>query len=526
MRRRTATLSWTMVAVTAATLVAACGPPGGGGAPVDHETAQKNLESNTNAIAHRFSGSLAFMEETKFASNGYFGSPCPPSRTTPQPEDGSSESTCDESGSPIEAQTRRVTRELLSELNEHVVHEENIETETESSVTYLVDGEDVCGEPARAVCSDGSSSEECTAGQSDYYKQCVREADKMEYRVRVTSPTEGALDVDLLVGPGRHKPLEFELRKRRVAAIADLGGIKKSIEHADTVYDSDVGSQLPSTMKGRIRAQLESKRSKHIHFEVKLETAINISGGDYGAALAQAAKPVFGATADGEAETLTTTVNFNEISGNFPVSYYEYEEQPRSGSGSSGSSQPEETVLDYAFRLAGLSAQAKYTAGSSEVEVSDVGLGNSTSWLKIDGKKSVTVDLNPNHGRAFDATVGWEWADDGSYVDALTFEAAPAVGLRTALAFAHVKETLYVEPWLEDYEFEGTFAGASPVKARLTGEYFEVVDGQGDLRSTSPSSHKTAGAGDCIATVYDDESSSGEYHPLQDVTVFDDCMAE
>ena len=279
-------------------------------------------------------------------------------------------------------------------------------------------------------------------------------------------------------------------------------------------------------MKGRIRAQLESKRSKHIHFEIKLETAINISGGDYGAALAQAAKPVFGATADGEAETLTTTVNFNEISGNFPVTYGYVSEPPRTNDGSdsgSTSGESEQTTLDYAFRLAGLSAQAKYTAGSSEVEGTNISLGDSTSWLKINGKKSVTVDLNPNHGRSFDGTVGWEWADDGSYVDALTFEVSPAVGLRTALAFAHVKETLHIDSWLEDYEFQGTFAGASPVKARLTGEYLEVVDGQLDLRSTSPSSHKTAGAGDCIATVYEEES--GEYHPMRDVKVFDDCMA-
>ena len=510
----------TMFVVAAASLLYAgvgCGPSTGG-QPVDHKTTTQNLESNSKNLSERVSNSSTFLESSDLFSYSFdmYDSGGGEACTT----DSQGNTTCESTESEeyeldIDTEVQEGVEQALAQLKKQVFTEDNIETQTETSITYRLKGDDVCSE------------------DQENYQQCVDQTNKMRYRVRVTSPNSGTLKFTAMIGPDRYTPVSFELGKNHLAATADLGDIKRTVEYTDKVYGTESASELPSTLEGQVRAELRSKRDDHAHFEIKIEKAINVSGNDFQAKLAQAAKPVFGVTADGKSETLTSTVNFNAIEASFPVEYMVGEPQPvEDGSGSSGSSsEPEYETVNHALKLAGLTSKSTYKAGSEELKIENISLGDSSSWLKMNGKKAITVDLNPNHGRSYGVTVGVEKSGDS--VEALTFDVSPAFDLQTAFSFSHVKDLVDVDDYLVDYEFQATLDGSDPASLRASENGLEVTSGQLKLSSKNPAASKTAMAGQCLEEQTTEPAtndgsgsdggsgSSSDYHPLKDIQVTD-----
>lgn len=506
---------WRMFALgTAAALFVACGPPvENGGEPVDHETTQQSLEHNTKTLSKRISSSVQFIENSTLATDGlsmYSESDCAVQSGGSQP--GGSQP-CASGEVEIETDMSEQTSEAIKLLKAKVFNRDHIVASSEKSITYRVPGKTICGEEPETLCepAEGASGGSSCSGSNDssWHDECVKNANKMKYRIRVTSPSNGDLDFEFLIGSDDLKPGTLELHDNHVAVIADLGQIKKTIKYADDIYDNNAAQDLPSTMKGVIRAQLESDGPKHAHFETKIEAGVSIGGGDYGLDLARAAKPVFGVTADADKRTLTSTVDFGAIEATFPSTYYD-------SNGSGGST---ETILQHTVHLAGLSAQAKYVGNSDEVQFTNIGIGDATSWLKMAGKKVLSADLNPANGRQFNVTV-----KPGKNGEGIQFDVEPNFDLQMDFNFGRIKNKLsnfneFFDKWTEDESIRVRLSGGNPASVVATDEEVKIRKGKLEISSKNPSKKVTVQAGQCLG---DSQSSStggstSSYHPVDDL---------
>lgn len=506
-RRRT---NLTLVAAAAALLYVGCGPTGGN-QPVDHETTQQHLEQSSSTLADRVGNSADFVESSELLSYSYgttYGEDCT------NTSDGST--TCERNTDPefnIAENVKDSVERVLTELQKRVFKRDNIVSESRTSVTYAIEGEDFC-EETYETCEYGpdGNKQNCTEEPNDNYGQCKQNMNAMNTRIRVTRPQGNDYRFTLLVSSNDYQPVSVTLGNSKIAATGDLGDIKRTIKHSDEVYDNDTSEELPATMKGKLRGELRSDREKHAHFEVKIEQAVNVSGNDYDVALAKAAKPVFGVTADGQAKKITSTLNFNNIEASWPVEHYKNDSsKPRS--------KQKSKTLEYAVNLAGATIKSTYEAGSDQLEFTNIGLGDATSWLKIAGKKAVTADVNPNDGRSFGVTIGVHKNNDGS-TEAWTFDVKPALDVTADFDFTHVDSWLYVDDYLENYTFSALLDGATPASLRLNDEHLEVTAGTLELSSKNPTAKRTANSGQCIEYV-ESGTDMEMYHLLRDLEATD-----
>jgi hypothetical protein len=488
--RDTPTIGAAAATLAATLLLAACGPPEG---TSDHESTRQSLETNVQSLSQRTSGAAKFIEQNGVATNTYamYSSAMEGEASSDCADANNCGGSADEEPASndhsVVVDTTESSKWVVEALLRTVFTQKNVENKTGNSITYRLRGENVCGQR-----------------NSPGYRDCVQQVDDFALRIRVTNPSADTLNFEIMVGPQRHKPVDVELSETRLSVLARLGGIKSAVEHYDSITDEPMAQDLPGTMQGHLRATLESDRPRHAHSELKIEKDIDVSGNDYGIQLARAADPVFQMTADGQAETVSSEVNFNEIEVAYPITYGSYDEST------------DEQTLEYLVHLAGMTGRSTLSNGTESLEIENVGFGDSTSWVKIDGQQVFSGDLNPNDGRTVDITVSPNDIEDDN---GLAVEVQPALEVLTEWDLDHVKDVLEVPEWAVNYQFEGRLGGANPAELLTTDDFLKVAQGQLDLGSVDPEASVMVDQGQCLlsADKQQDGSGSGDTdsdHPL------------
>ena len=517
--------TWKSLALgAAASTLIACGPPIDDDdktdpEPVDHQTTEQQLDQNTRQMSRRISDSIRFIEDSKFVLDTVDMMEADAECI----ESGGGMTDCPEPTEPeIETDFSQVTDDGLEEVKKAFFNKDNVVDQTETTITYKPDAQYVCdinpGGTA-TICNYDEQTGEESCQEQDYsttqeYKDCVQNTQAMKFRVEVSSPSPGDLNFKILVGPG-HNPVDLELHKDHVAATGRLGDIKKTMAHSDSIYGTETAKELPSTFKGTVKALLEKKSQQKVHFETRIQSDISIGGGDYNFSLAKAGMPVFGATADGANETLSTTVNLKTLEASFPATHYEYQE-PQPGSDGTGS---EKAVnLQHVAHLAGLSGRVLFKSNQEKIEFSNIGLGGATSWLKMAGQKVLSVDLNSNSGGTFGMTV--EHAANG---EAFDISLSSKIDAAVMLKFKRIRDKLEVaEEWMMDDQITAKLTGGSPklqagVSQMSEEGYLKVVNGTMTLESATPSYKVTTSSGQCLMYQEAMSQKASYYHPFSEV---------
>lgn len=496
----------------AAALATGCIPDNNGDAnSVDHESTKQALEDNSVRLEQSFSKSTEFIEGSPLIHGGAEAYESDTSCSS-----SGSDTTCEtEETGDYEMDTSEPRANMVDALERAVFDEDHIVSQSRAAITYQLPGEEMCPKTA-TTCTGGSDGETTCEStettESGYDEQCLERAEKMDYRIRVTRPGSDFYKFETLVGSDNYRPVVFELSPDHVAAEANLGEIRKSVEYYDEVYETESASNFPSTFSGTVRAKFERKGEQKVHFETRIKAPVEVGGDDYSLSLASATKPVFGWTADGSDEKVTTTVDFNAIDASFPYTYYESTETQSHDSDGSGTETNTKT-LQHDLHFAGLSTKAIYRGASEALEFERVGLGDSTSWLEIAGKRVLSVDLNRNAGRQFSATVSPVRDGEG-----LKFDIEPKFNFRTMLQFKRISDKLESLPmWSYDDTIEADFSGATPVSFIADSGALEVVSGALTLSSENPQITHRAGAGECLVSADPGTTSEdgAEPHPLE-----------
>jgi hypothetical protein len=278
-------------------------------------------------------------------------------------------------------------------------------------------------------------------------QECLDGLTDLELRIHVQS-AGGGLDFALLMGPAKARPLVFELREDRLTLVSDLAEVKVAVEHLATLAPAEEEEiELPEVMEGVVAVSLIKHAAKDISVELAIRNDLKIEGtlpdlGNLSVSTA-AAEPLMAVRLNGNAETLTASLDLHRTQVSMPWAAFD-EESNATGT--------------LAVDFQGLSGTVELgnQASDSLFTVRNIGLGDAQSTVKLDGATLVAIDLNEASGRRFD----------------LVMDAIPAQGLPSFRFLEEFKLEVLTD--LTPLAAAGDEVGASFLNQTYT---FEVQDG-------------------------------------------------
>lgn len=430
---------------------------------IDHKTAQQSISANTAEVSKRVASSIAFLDESLLMQDAFqFGaSECLSSSS------GADFDTGECSVEPFElddAEMQRAIDEATGVLETRIFASGNVEAENGSTVTYLLRG--------NVVCNEGGSVD----------ADCANAVDDAEIRLVVSAPATDDIKIEFQIGPTRARPLDLELGTTELAANLYLGGVKGAVEHL-ALLDGEV-PDLPAQMSGTLRLALKAESDTRASLTFSVIDAINVQSDEWRLAVGKSS-PTFQLTADAALETLESRADLAAIDARFPSIETSYD---------AVSGETIEVTRRIDLALGGASSATVLSVGDDTLTVTDIGLGDTTTRLSIDGNDVLAVDLNPTDGRRFNATIS---ALEG---DAVEVALSPVFDLMVDMNFINAPEVFDVDDWMLDETLSIVADGANGSRLLFADDQVEVLEGNLSITLGNAAISHQAGEGQCLLT--------------------------
>ncbi len=337
-------------------------------------------------------------------------------------------------------------------LSDNVFNAESVESQTDTSVTYLLDPERVCGEPVQEPQTiqpidenDPRAEERIEAAEEDVVDSCRQLLEAMPVRLVVTWLSEGNVDVAVQLGEGRDTAITLNMHPDRLAAAIDLSVVHASLQAAaETLEDEDI--DLPRTLEGALKVELVRAGAQDFTASLSVTRAIAIEAGEGDEAIALAlgaAQPALKAEILPSTQTITARADIGTIDLMLPLALL-------LGEGEDGSENNEIAEI----HIGGLNAGSTFTGQSDVARLTGIGLGDDTSYLRADGRDLVTLDINPDDGRRFDLTVS-------ASPEGTRLELTPSVAWQATMAFGALVDHFGMPEWMADETLSARLDGAA-----------------------------------------------------------------
>lgn len=334
--------------------------------------------------------------------------------------------------------------ETVAYLDEHVFTDAN---ETSPGVYTL---------PPDAVCDADD-------------QECADQLAKLELRI-VVGEHGDALELAIQLDKNHDQPLVFSLEHARLAATLDLDEAQQAIATLAPV----LGEQAPNlTLSGAVTASIDILGPANAKLDLAIARDLTIAADDL---------RVTSAAAD----ALALTLDANQHAGSLAV-----------GLGATTVHVADEDVID--LDLPGATAVAMFAQGQPLV-LTQLGLGDRSTTVAVNGRRAITLDVNPQDGRAFGATVT---SDPASGLE--TIAVAPRLDLRSQVDHAALGDGAPVYD-VTQVLLDGSLRGGD------ASDRIEVVTGAFSI-ATDPSGFGfAASAGQCVTASEAEDATSGAFY--------------
>jgi hypothetical protein len=398
--------------------------------------------------------------------------------------------------------------ELVKTLKEEIFTAKNLESESGGSATYRLGPETLCSssssddslEPVPSA-TGGTGAMPAPSTTPEYDPDCLDQLNRLQPRLRLSSPSDGNVDVALLLTSSRHNPVTLELYSNHVGIVIDLGETKATLD----AVGEDTG-QI-SEMVGKLG--FEIRRNAELDYSLRANVIESVSLGltnDAGEKIHYGvgkSVPTMELRLDGNARQITGTIDYGAITLSGPLnafrdSFDEEEYDPLTG----------EPLPRPAYTggielvVAGVEGSAMFDGATDKLTLDHLGLGDASSTLKWEGQTLAQLDVNPTAGRHFDMTV--EKKSAGSLI---TF--SPTLDASLLLNFAPLAAQISdISPELLNNALHFWFDGNSPA-VESQDDQLKVVSGT--LHYTNaydPTQDFTATAGQCVSSADVDATAS------------------
>lgn len=325
--------------------------------------------------------------------------------------------------------------------------------------------------PPSLVCDDGEGAIDA---------ECAQRLAQAQIRIR-TAKEDGWVVFALQLDADHDEPLILRLKRNAIAVTVDLDDMQRAMIALASLF----GEELPNVrLGGQVTGKLEILGTAKLRASVSIDRALVVRLADEGAdldgpdaiAFSSAKANVVSVTLDGPAKHGTAAIGLGETAVRIPA----------------------RDVDDHRFELdlPGVTGEASFTAGQP-VELKRLSLGQRTTTITVDGVRAQTIDLNPQDGRAFGATLSH---DAASGADIL--EVSPKLDLRLFIDHAALHDDEAPVYDVTRVLLDGSLRG--------DGDQLEVLTGALSLE-TNPAGHGFAAtAGQCIAAT-EVRDASGSY---------------
>jgi hypothetical protein len=332
--------------------------------------------------------------------------------------------------------------EAIAFLNEHVFTDAN---ETSPGVYTL--GSD-------ALCDAGD-------------QECADQLAKLDLRI-VVSEHGDALEFALQLDKNHDEPLVVSLAHARLAATLDLDEAQQAI----TTLAPVLGEQPPNlTMAGELTASIDILGPANAKLGLAIDRDLAIATADLG--VTSAAADVLALTLDAPQHAATLAI----------------------GLGATTVHLADADVID--LDLPGATALAMFAQGQP-LTLSNLGLGDRSTTVTVNGRRAITIDLNPQDGRSFGATITGTAADE-------TIAVSPKLDLRSQVDHGALGDGQPVYD-VTQVLLTGSLRGSD------ASDRIEVASGTFSI-ATNPSGFGFAAtAGQCVSASQAEDATSGAFY--------------
>jgi len=344
-------------------------------------------------------------------------------------------------------------------------------------------GDGVYRVPAALVCTAPTYDENGNEIGEAVDPDCVQAYGQFQLRIRVTEDDD-ALRFALQIGPDHDEPLAVGLTASSLSLTVDL-------DEAEDVMKSLMaggGADVPAfALSGEATATLAILGTAQATLALDIDRAIAVKVAEPGASLdgdaafrfTSAKAKVASLALDGVAKTSAFALGLGETKLHAP------------DDGIDG-----QTIdLD----LPGVTANAAYAVGQP-LQLSNLGLGDRTTAISINGQRAIAIDLNPDDGRALAATITHDAATGSE-----TVAVSPKLDLRAAVNHSVLGDEAPVYD-VTQVLLQGSLRG-SEADARV-----EVVTGTFGI-ATNPATYGfSATAGQCVSATEAYDTPSDRYY--------------
>ena len=385
-------------------------------------------------------------------------------------------------------------RDLQDFLEDAIFREDQIESRTDTSITYRVNSEIFCD------------------GDDGVDEECVEAFEGVQLRVVATSLVAGDIDLTVLSGEARHEIANVELHADLLALTLNVGPTFDAVIDAVSALDPDSEPPTLIQARGSVRASMRRLSSDAMRMSVDVVSPIEIEVNvDQDELRFEAGAGLVALDVDAGAGTAVVEADLRDIALQVPKAIFEEEECYDDAGDYIDCPVLEGTLSMTLERLAGL-ARLIDTAERGSIE----GLIAGPFTAKVDDTKVIELTLNdetaPIDVLATATTDLLSFTIDGKAAVTALMEMQAASEIDAELAAG----------WAAS-DFLSVTLAADQTKVRLAGEGIVVDAGTIALSSrTHPELAATYSAGQCVLAL-EPEADGEDRHPF-DLTLGDTCI--
>ena len=369
--------------------------------------------------------------------------------------------------------------------------------------------------------------------ESEPSPECLAVAEREAPQVRLTGVGDG-LEAALLVAQGQESVGSVTLTSNLARVSLDLGVIARVIREISNEGEGE-GEGFQVELEGAISLEMDTSEAGRAIFRFNVDRAIRVTGQFEDASALDlsfpAAENVFSLTSDSADSSLALRLDIPKLVESFSASLTEtYDYDPETGEEILVEQGP---VRNIVATLGGLDLGAALRLVGEGVETSfEVGLGDESSHVEIDGQRIVQVDLNPNNGRLISLSLDRSDFESEDLVLALASE-LHELKIETKLGLISEFEA---PEWIADEIFKFAFLSAGgdlpSIALDSANEQLQILTGTLEMTAERAGLSHSAEGGQCMMPIereepisegfsdeYEEPIESEQTHPFEDMEV-------
>jgi hypothetical protein len=501
---------------------------------ISHAAAKKAVEDNIKKHIDGLDEALSMLEESGTVDNmlGLFSGddeanegegevpnpaePVPPTRPAPfEDEDG------------LEIDLTEMRDGILDMMSDVLMVEEVSSVSDDGMVlTYALGPDQVCDN----IEEGEELGDEERANRMEDQAKCAARLAENPLHIDVTTDGDKRMNLSVKAGDDAVEVLTAQIHGDVISATVHLA----ELEHLIGVFVDPEDFELPETMEGVLALEVRENKAADYSARFGIVEAIHIVAGadeedPLGLQIAQADE-VGSISISGPDKTIGGSLGLNALKVEMPWQwvvdmFYDTEgysewicEMDEEGNENCydqwmEGEEPPQAKGVISVALPGIHGTLSYTLGDDAIRLSNMGLGDGSAVVAVNDDPILTIDLNPEDGRAMSLDVMGEGEED------MVFQVTPKLDLSVMFAWKKVSDVIKDIPsFLLDETIGVNFAGSDTPTMKLVNseDSTDMMVSSGELRFTSTAMDEdvVVSEGQCFVGI-DEEGMSEEEQEAQ-----------